>query len=90
MALAEVLADLKSKVGEDIHVSDWLSVTQELVDMFANATGDHQWIHVDQARCAKESPYGTTIAHGYLSPVWSVRWLRQPTPYAPRHNRQSA
>jgi acyl dehydratase len=67
MALAEVLADLKSKVGEEIHVSDWLSVTQELIDMFANATGDHQWIHVDQARCAKESPYGTTIAHGYLT-----------------------
>jgi acyl dehydratase len=67
MALAEVLADLQSKVGEEIHVSDWLSVNQELIDMFANATGDHQWIHVDEKRCKAESPYGTTIAHGYFT-----------------------
>lgn len=67
MALADTLADLQSKVGEEIHVSDWLQVTQELIDMFANATGDHQWIHVDQVRCAKESPYGSTIAHGYFT-----------------------
>jgi acyl dehydratase len=67
MALADVLADLQSKVGEEIHVSDWLTVTQELIDMFANATGDHQWIHVDEVRCAKESPYGKTIAHGYFT-----------------------
>lgn len=67
MTLAEALTDLQSKVGEEIHVSDWLNVTQELIDMFANATGDHQWIHVDQKRCKEESPYGTTIAHGYLT-----------------------
>lgn len=67
MALADVLADLQSKVGEEIHVSDWFAVTQEVIDMFANATGDHQWIHVDEVRCAKESPYGKTIAHGYLT-----------------------
>lgn len=67
MPLAEVLADLQSKVGEEIHVSDWLSVTQELIDTFANATGDHQWIHVDEKRCKAESPYGTTIAHGYFT-----------------------
>ena len=67
MALAEALADLQGKVGEEIHVSDWLTVTQELIDMFANATGDHQWIHVDQKRCKEESPYETTIAHGYLT-----------------------
>ena len=67
MALAEVLADLQSKVGEEIHVSDWLSVTQELIDTFANATGDHQWIHVDEKRCKAESPHGTTIAHGYFT-----------------------
>ena len=67
MPLAEVLADLQTKVGEDIHVSDWMTVTQEVIDQFANATGDHQWIHVDQARAEAESPYGTTIAHGYLT-----------------------
>lgn len=67
MALAEVLADLKGRVGEEIHVSDWMTVTQEIIDMFANATGDRQWIHVDEKRAKAESPYGTTIAHGYLT-----------------------
>ena len=67
MALAEVLTDLKGKIGEETHVSDWLPVTQELVDMFANATGDKQWIHVDVQRAKAESPYGSTIAHGYLT-----------------------
>lgn len=67
MPLAEVLADLQSKIGEDVHVSDWITVTQETIDMFANATGDKQWIHVDEVRAKGESPYGATIAHGYLT-----------------------
>jgi len=67
MALAEVLTDLKGKIGQETHLSDWLPVTQELIDMFANATGDKQWIHVDEQRAKAESPYGTTIAHGYLT-----------------------
>ena len=64
MALAEVLADLQGTIGEETHESDWLTVTQELIDLFANATGDKQWIHVDEARAKAESPYGSTIAHG--------------------------
>ena len=67
MALNEVLAELQGKIGEEVHVSDWLTVNQELIDMFANATGDKQWIHVDPVRAKAESPYGTTIAHGYLT-----------------------
>ncbi|HHQ14215.1 MAG TPA: MaoC family dehydratase [Chromatiales bacterium] len=67
MGLAETLTELQGRIGEEIHVSDWLTVTQELVDEFAKATGDHQWIHVDPERAAKESPFGTTIAHGYLT-----------------------
>lgn len=67
MALAEVLTDLKGRIGEETHLSDWLPVTQELIDMFANATGDKQWIHIDEQRAKEESPYGTTIAHGYLT-----------------------
>jgi acyl dehydratase len=67
MALAEVLADLQGKIGQETHVSDWMTVTQELIDQFANATGDKQWIHVDQARAKAESPYGSTIAHGFLT-----------------------
>jgi len=67
MALAEVLADLQGKIGEEVHVSDWMTVTQEVIDLFANATGDKQWIHVDENRAKEESPYGGTIAHGYLT-----------------------
>ena len=66
MALSDVLTELEAKIGEEIHVSDWMAVTQELIDQFANATGDKQWIHVDQKRAAAESPYGKPIAHGYL------------------------
>ena len=51
---------------ESVHVSDWLDVTQAMVDEFAHATGDSQWIHTDPARAAAESPFGATIAHGYL------------------------
>jgi len=67
MALAEVLADLQGKIGEETHLSDWLPVTQELIDMFANATGDKQWIHINEQRAKAESPFGSTIAHGYLT-----------------------
>jgi acyl dehydratase len=57
------LDELKGRVGQELGVSDWLEVTQEAVDAFAEATGDHQWIHVDPQR-AKETPFGGTIAHG--------------------------
>ncbi len=67
MALTEALTDLQGRIGEETHLSEWLPVTQELIDMFANATGDKQWIHVDEQRAKAESPYGTTIAHGYLT-----------------------
>jgi acyl dehydratase len=55
--------ELKAKVGEEIGVSDWHEVTQAEIDAFADATGDHQWIHVDPERAA-QSPFGSTIAHG--------------------------
>ncbi len=58
--------DLKAKVGDELGVSDWYDVTQERVDAFADATGDHQWIHVDPER-AKETPFGGTIAHGLFT-----------------------
>ncbi len=59
-------AELKGAVGRELGVSDWLEITQERIDAFADATGDHQWIHVDPER-AKEGPFGRTIAHGYLT-----------------------
>src|SRR6476620_12075978 len=54
-------------VGTDLGHSDWVTITQEQVNQFAEATGDHQWIHVDPERAAKESPFGGPIAHGYLT-----------------------
>ena len=61
------LADLRKQVGKEIGVSDWHLITQSQIDRFAEITGDHQWIHLDQERAVRESPYGTTIAHGFLT-----------------------
>ena len=58
---------LNSRVGEEIAVSGWLEVTQARINQFADATGDHQWIHVDPARAAAELPSKSTIAHGFLT-----------------------
>ena len=68
MKIAEIkqLADLKNLLGEEIAVSDWVTVTQERINKFAEATGDFQWIHVDVER-AQASPLKSTIAHGYLT-----------------------
>ena len=60
------LQDLQTLVGQDIGVSDWVTVTQQRIDLFAQATGDHQWIHVDPVRAAA-GPFGATIAHGFLT-----------------------
>ena len=67
MSLSETLADLESRTGEEIHVSDWVDVTQEMINEFGHVTGDQQWIHTDPERARKESPFGGPIAHGYLS-----------------------
>ncbi len=61
------ITELKRLVGTEVAVSDWIAVTQERIGEFAEATDDHQWIHVDAARAAKESPYRTTVAHGFLT-----------------------
>jgi len=58
---------LEAQIGREVHVSDWLEITQERVAAFADATSDHQWIHVDPERAARESPWRGTIAHGYLT-----------------------
>ncbi|KLO63495.1 MULTISPECIES: MaoC family dehydratase [Dermacoccus] len=74
------LEELKAAVGEELGSSEWHEVTQTMVDQFAEATGDHQWIHVDPEK-AKAGPFGTTIAHGYLTlslvpmlaaEIWSI------------------
>lgn len=66
MSTASIFADLNAGLGQEIYCSDWHQITQEHIDAFAFATGDHQWIHCDAARSARESSAGCTIAHGYL------------------------
>jgi acyl dehydratase len=61
------LAELRLRIGQEIAVSDWFEMSQERINTFADATNDHQWIHVDVERCRRESPYKTTIAHGFLT-----------------------
>jgi len=67
MSESQALERLQAQVGQEVHTSDWLQVTQQRIDAFAEATGDHQWIHVDAERAARESPWKATIAHGYLT-----------------------
>ena len=66
MKTFENLADLQGLVGQEVAVSDWLTITQDQVNRFAEATGDHQWIHVDVER-ARAGPFGAPIAHGFLT-----------------------
>jgi acyl dehydratase len=58
---------LRKLVGEEVGTSEWLEVTQDMIARFADVTGDDQWIHTDVERCRRESPFGTTIAHGFLT-----------------------
>jgi acyl dehydratase len=66
MKTFQTLIELSALVGQEVAVSDWLSITQERIDQFAQATGDRQWIHVDEER-ARKGPFGSTIAHGLLT-----------------------
>ena len=61
------LDDLRARIGQEIGISAWHEVTQRQIDQFAEISGDHQWIHIDQERAKRESPFGTTIAHGFLT-----------------------
>ena len=68
---------LKAFEGREIAVTDWFEVTQDRIDLFAEATEDHQWIHLDRDRAQRESPYGTTIAHGFLTLSLLSRFMRE-------------
>jgi len=67
MLKLETPKDVLAHIGTELGPSEWLTVTQEMIDKFAEATGDHQWIHVDVERAKREMPGGRTIAHGYLT-----------------------
>jgi len=69
-----IIEQLRSKLGQEIDLSDWLTIDQQRIDAFAEVTGDSQWIHVDPERAAIESPYGATVAHGYLT-LSLLPWL---------------
>jgi acyl dehydratase len=62
-----VLGDLASHVGRTVGTSDWMTISQDRINVFADATDDHQWIHVDVERATSDSPFGATIAHGFLT-----------------------
>lgn len=66
MKIFQTLAEMQALVGQEVAVSDWITITQEQVNLFAEATGDHQWIHVDVER-AKAGPFKAPIAHGFLT-----------------------
>src|SRR5580704_8463970 len=67
MRIIETVEELKALIGHEVAVGDWFTVEQSRIDAFADATGDHQWIHQDVARAQTESPFGCTIAHGFLT-----------------------
>jgi acyl dehydratase len=73
----ETLRSLKDFAGREIGVTDWFTVTQERIQQFAEATEDRQWIHVDRARAERESPYKTTIAHGFLTLSLLSHFMKQ-------------
>ncbi|MGB1881297.1 MAG: MaoC family dehydratase [Gammaproteobacteria bacterium] len=82
MRVIEYPKDMKDHIGEEFGVSEWVDVDQPMIDKFAEATGDHQWIHVDPERARTEMPGGKTIAHGFLTlslvprlgaTIWSVK-----------------
>jgi acyl dehydratase len=66
MKIFATLADLAACVGQDVAATEWVEITQQQINQFAQATGDHQWIHVDEAR-AQQGPFGAPIAHGFLT-----------------------
>ncbi len=65
--IIESVQDLRGMIGQEIGVSDWFTVTQAMINAFAQVTQDRQWIHIDPERAQRESPFGTTIAHGFLT-----------------------
>ena len=71
------IEDVRQSIGREVGASEWLAVTQEMVDQFAELTGDRQWIHVDGERARRESPFGATVAHGFLTVALLSRLVRE-------------
>lgn len=80
----ETFEALQAEIGNELGISGWHTVTQDQINTFAEATGDHQWIHVDVERSIKESPYGAPIAHGHLTLSLVPRLIADTIEYLPR------
>jgi acyl dehydratase len=76
------LRDLRDRIGQEVVVSEWMEITQERIDRFAEATDDRQWIHVDVERARRESPFHATIAHGFLTVSMLSRLLNSSIKFA--------
>jgi acyl dehydratase len=76
------LRDLRDKVGQEVVVSDWLEISQERIDQFAEITDDRQWIHIDVERARRDSPYHSTVAHGFLTVSMLSRLLNDSLKFA--------
>lgn len=74
------IGELRDRTGTEVGVSNWLTVSQEMIQQFADATGDHQWIHLDAERAKAESPFGATIAHGFLTMSLLVQLMAEAVP----------
>ena len=81
MSIAEALTNAQARLGQEIAVSDWVQVTQDRIDAFAETTGDRQWIHIDPARAA-ETSFGGTIAHGFLTLSLASQFAQTSLPQA--------
>ncbi|WP_430927473.1 MaoC family dehydratase [Polaribacter marinivivus] len=77
MLVFKNLEEFRSIKGKDLPIGEWYSVTQQMINDFANATLDKQWIHVDEERAAKESPFKSTVAHGFMSVAMISRMLEE-------------
>lgn len=73
----EKIDDLKSKIGSELAVSDWVDITQEMIDQFGATTGDNNWIYTDVPRATRESPYGGTIAQGFLALCFLTKFAKE-------------
>jgi acyl dehydratase len=77
MLVFETISDFKKMIGKELPIGNWYTITQEMITDFANATSDKQWIHVDEVRAAKESPFKSTIAHGFMSVAMISKLLEE-------------
>ena len=79
----EALATQQAQIGKEVGVTDWVEITQDRIDAFADVTEDHQWIHVDPERAAKQTPFGGTIAHGFLTLSLASKFAYEVLPAQP-------